>query len=260
MAFGFEKIFRNAFFTGGQLVTGNTTFQGDVNIEGSMAFEETLAASSDVTIAGTLKTQGNSSFNGTLDVDNTVTGSSKITATNLLTASSAASVAKTLTASSDVDVNNTLTVSSGATFTLGSTFSAGVTVDNTLTVSSGFSDALIAISSGVNIPNHGIVMFDSTGAGTSVHNFLRVPVAGQTLRLINRTQTGSSATNIVLVSTAFLTNAINIISTQGSVGKKVKLQGVGASMTLVGLTTSEWGVTDRTPTTNATVVNTTTTT
>ena len=150
-------------------------------------------------------------------------------------------------------------------FTGNSSFAGDLTVagsiagTGTLTASSGIVEAVTTVSSSGGVPNHGIVLLESTAAGDINHDFLTAPVVGQSVTFINKVVSGSSGVHFLLSTTADLGGTVLILSTASTAGRRIDLKGTGASVTLVGLTTAAWGVTNRTPTTQTVIVATTST-
>jgi len=190
---GYDKDFRNKYVKGGMLVVGNTTFQGNVNIEGSQSFENTLVASSDMTVAGTFKVQGNSSFNGTLKADNLLTATSGITVGKTLTMSSG-SVVPVQTVSSTATTINAYGVS------LLSSTKPGVRSFNLARPFTGRRKDIIAlIQSGssssfkIRVASTATITITSTG-GTGIKSF-SLPSGGEGVSLL-----GASTVKWVVVS------------------------------------------------------------
>ena len=161
-------------------------------------------------------------------------------------------------------IRRPLFLTGGAKVTGNSTFDGNVTISGdltqtgTITASSGTVVPVTTVSSSEGVPNHGIVMFESTAAGNLAHPLLVAPVVGQEVTFINKIQSGSSGVNFILSTTADVGATVLILSTASTAGRRIDMKGVGAYVTIVGLTTSAWGVTNRTPTTQTVIVGTTT--
>ena len=151
----------------------------------------------------------------------------------------------------------------GAKITGNSTFDANVTISGdltqtgTMTASSGFVNPVVAAASSDTVPNHGYVTFSSTPTGSFGHPLSDAPVVGQSVTFTNLT--ASTSVHYILTTTALVngTTTVTINSSAGAAGRRAELTGVGASLTMVGVTTGLWAVTGLTDTVS--VVTTTTT-
>lgn len=147
----------------------------------------------------------------------------------------------------------------GLKVTGNSTFDGNVAMAGSFTNSSGYVVPVTTVSSSGGVPNHGIVLLESTAAGDINHDFLVAPVVGQEVTFINKVVSGSSGVHFLLSTTADLGGTVLILSTASTAGRRIDMKGTGAYVTLVGLTTAAWGVTNRTPTTQTVIVATTST-
>ncbi len=191
-------------------VVGNSSFNGNVDINGELTVAESVVLSSNVGVTGALEVTANSSFLGTLTVAKTLTASSNAAITGALEVTGNSSFKGTLTVTGALTVNG------------------GITSTNALTINVEYLSTNETI-----LLNHGVSHLWSTEGGARTYT-LADPEIG-ILKFLCCSELASTGTDTVVVNVS-----TNVHIGFDTTNTQIIFTNPDTAVTLVGLSSVAW--------------------